>query len=730
MKALTWNAGMSVGIDAIDDDHKQIIAILAKLTSTHCGNISKLIIENIFIELEEYVSLHFAREEALLEKAGYKDLIKHKASHQKFIERLPILKKEWLEEDNLACSERIVNFLHHWIVNHILEDDLDYVPTLHNSSLPTVKKLSNTDKNSKNSSLLDRLSLTLSQKVKLNKRVFITAFIPVLGVFMLSLVMLKDNYQHYKNMGLLLSLNNVIIKVNDMTHSLQSERGLSSALASSNYQRFNKELFNTRAVTDEFITKFLLLTKNESDPSVQYYTQSYFSHVHEDIKELATHRQHLDEKTANFEQTYQAYTLLIEKLLSITENLTDVDSNSQLANNISAISSMLMFKEYLGQIRAIGLSILRDENNDIYSNQDISLLVGKQIHAVKLFNSSANSEQQKICGNFCNEKVYMQVLKEEFFNVMNKEDLGLRGKTWFSFMTKEIDKLKVLTDSLTINFKNTMLIESQNARIKYLVTFFALSVFLLGVLLFSLILNFSIITPIRRVTDALNNMTKGDLSVHFTRTTIKDEIGAIQLAYEKLRRKLLQVDIFQAVVDSQKEEIEFRKNQQEHFKILAYTDALTGAVNRHQFNKVLGEEISRANYEHKPLSILLLDIDYFKKINDSFGHGVGDEVLVLFYKACKEAARGDDVVARIGGEEFVIVLPKTDIINAYQFAERLRKKVEHLNIVIENNEINFTVSIGVSEWKNNSFSCAEAFVADADKSLYLAKEQGRNRVIC
>ena len=203
----------------------------------------------------------------------------------------------------------------------------------------------------------------------------------------------------------------------------------------------------------------------------------------------------------------------------------------------------------------------------------------------------------------------------------------------------------------------------------------------------------------------------------------------MQLAYEKLRRKLLQVDIFQAIVNSQKNEIEYRKSLQDHFETLAYTDALTGAVNRHQFNSALAEAISCANYERQPLSILLLDIDYFKKINDNFGHGVGDDVLVMFYNACKEAARSGDVVARIGGEEFAIILPKSDAQNAYHFAERLREKIQQLSIMVNDKAVKLTVSIGVSQWLNDSFSSAEEFVAHADKSLYQAKEQGRNKVV-
>lgn len=729
MAELIWNEGMSVGIDAIDEDHKQIIAILTKLTSTHSGKISKQIIEGVFLELEQYVLLHFAREEALLEKACYEDILAHKASHQKFVDQLPVLKQQWLTEDNLACSERITAFLHHWIVNHILEEDFDYVPTLHNTSNFIINGLSHDEPDSSNNSLLAKISIILSKKIKLSKRVFFTTFVPVVGVLLLSLVILKDNYQHYRNMSLLLGLNNVIIHVNDISHSLQAERGLSTGLASSNYQNFTDQLLKQRLITDQAIAKFSTLINNEIDLSVQKNIQFYSENVRNNFNELAAHRQHLDDKSASFIHTHQAYTTLIEQLLSISENLIHVNMNSQFANNISAISSILLFKEYMGQIRAIGMNTVSGNNRDIYSNLNISLLVGKQLNALRVFHYSANIQQEELCSGFCDEKVYVQMLKQEYSHIMTNHNIKQRGKDWFTLMSRKIDKLKMLTDSLTSNFNNTLLAETHKLRMIYLAIFAGLSIFLFGAILFSSILNFSIINPIRRITDALNSMARGRRNIHFNNIVNNDEIGAIQLAYEKLRRRLLQIDIFQAVVDSQKKEIEYRKSQQEHFEVLAFTDALTGAVNRHQFNKVLAEEIARANYEQQPLSILLLDIDYFKSINDNFGHGIGDEVLIMFYEACKDAARNDDVVARIGGEEFVIVLPKTNAQHAYQFADRLRNKIQQLDIIINNNSIKFTVSIGVSQWMNESFSCAEEFVADADKSLYQAKEQGRNRVV-
>ena len=729
MSKLIWNEGMSVGIDAIDEDHKQIIAILAKLTSTHTGKISKQDIKGIFSELEQYVLLHFDREEAILEKACYEDIAAHKASHQKFIDHLPVLKKQWLTEDSLACSEKITAFLHHWIVNHILEDDFDYIPTLQNALNSTLYRLNNEESKSLNNSLLAKLSLILSQKIKLSKRVLITTFVPVLGMLLLSFVVLQDNYQHYKNMSLLLGLTNVIIQVNDISHSLQAERGLSSGLANSNYQNFTEQLLKRRLITDQAIDKFLVLINNEVDLSVQENIRLYSDQVRGHFKELTVHRKQLDNKSVSFLETYQAYTFLIEQLLSISEHLTHVDMHSELANNISAISSILVFKEYMGQIRAFGMSMTHGDDDNIYSNLDISFLVGKQLNALRVFNYSANHQQKKLCADFCDEKVHVQVLKQEFFNIMNSHNIEQRDNHWFNLMSGEIDKLKILTDSLTTNFNSIVLAETQRLRIIYFVILAVLSVFLFCAILFSAVLNFSIINPIGYITYALNGIAKGHLNIRFKSTECNDEIGAMQIAYEKLRRKLLQIDIFQATVDSQKKEIEYRKSQQDHFEVLAFTDALTGAVNRHQFNKVLAEEISRANYDQQPLSILLLDIDYFKKINDSFGHGVGDEVLIKFYQECKDAVRSADVVARIGGEEFVIVLPKTNEKHAFKFAERLRKKIQQLGILVGDNTIKVTVSIGVSQWQNESFSCAEDFVADADISLYKAKNLGRNRVV-
>jgi len=730
MEELIWNEGMSVGIDVIDEDHKKIIAILTKLTSAEQGETSGQTINAIFTELENYVTLHFAREEAILEQICYAEITAHKASHQNFIEQLPKLKQEWLAEDSLACSEKITTFLHQWIVQHILDEDLDYASCVYKYPISANKEK---NKNNSQTSIIAKMSKVLSQKIKLSQRVFITTLLPVLGVLFLSFIILLDNYKEYKKVSLVLGLNDVLAQVNDISHSLQAERGLVTGLDASRYQSFTEQLSVQRLITDKAITKFLRLLSGELTPVVQDNIRLYSAFVESELTKLEKYRKQLDlglvNKTVNFTETYQAYTHLIGKLLSVSENLIHIDINSKLSNDFSAISAVLLFKEYMGQIRASGLYAVTTEKKNLYSHLAISLLVGKQLNTLRVFHFSANSEQKILCINYCDAQKYQQRLAQHFSHVMNDYSVEQRGKHWFDLISVDIDNLELLTEGLTVNLKQEVQLESQRLESNLYVILVLLSLFLVGITLFSLILNNSIINPIRDITNALNKMAVGHRDIRFNQNVGSDEIGAMQLAYEKLRRKLLEIDIFQAVVNRQNNEIKYRKSQQAYFETLAFTDALTGAVNRHQFNKVLVEEIKRADHDQQPLSIMMLDIDYFKKVNDNFGHGVGDEVLIMFYRACKEAVRASDIVARIGGEEFVIILPTTQEKNAYQFAERLREKIQQLKVVIEENTIELTVSIGVSQWRKDTFSSAEEFVANADKLLYQAKNGGRNKVV-
>ena len=166
----------------------------------------------------------------------------------------------------------------------------------------------------------------------------------------------------------------------------------------------------------------------------------------------------------------------------------------------------------------------------------------------------------------------------------------------------------------------------------------------------------------------------------------------------------------------------------------ATLDALTGYNNRHQFEKRLKETTASAKRQNQSLCCIMSDIDFFKKVNDTYGHAVGDCVLKTVAKTIKKELRESDIASRYGGEEFVFLLPQTNIDEAKVVAERLRIAVENKKINIEEynikdvKEISVTISIGVSEFDKNEKDY-EMLYKNADSALYQAKETGRNKVI-
>ncbi len=155
-----------------------------------------------------------------------------------------------------------------------------------------------------------------------------------------------------------------------------------------------------------------------------------------------------------------------------------------------------------------------------------------------------------------------------------------------------------------------------------------------------------------------------------------------------------------------------------------YIDALTGLYNRYFFEKKFSEEVQRANRNKIPFSIIIFDIDFFKQYNDTFGHEEGDRALVAIARTIRQNIREIDFPFRIGGEEFLILLPYTDSLGAYLVAEKIRKKVEEIDYL----KRKITISGGIATYFRDTYNPKELF-SIADKKLYQAKELGRNRII-
>ncbi|MDY6838001.1 MAG: diguanylate cyclase [Thermodesulfobacteriota bacterium] len=163
---------------------------------------------------------------------------------------------------------------------------------------------------------------------------------------------------------------------------------------------------------------------------------------------------------------------------------------------------------------------------------------------------------------------------------------------------------------------------------------------------------------------------------------------------------------------------------------LASTDTLTGALNRRVFIERMETEIYRAGRQSTPFSLLMVDIDHFKEINDRFGHQAGDLVLERFVKRLSESVRPYDFLGRYGGEEFVLGLAGADVVQATTIAERMRKGIEEMNIGLADGQesIHITASFGVASVQLGSEETVDSLTWRADEAMYRAKAGGRNRV--
>lgn len=164
-------------------------------------------------------------------------------------------------------------------------------------------------------------------------------------------------------------------------------------------------------------------------------------------------------------------------------------------------------------------------------------------------------------------------------------------------------------------------------------------------------------------------------------------------------------------------------------QVLARTDALTGLINRRHFFELAEREfISSIRYK-RPLALILFDVDGFKKANDTFGHAFGDDTLVKISQVAKSQVREVDILARYGGDEFIVLMPETNAGQAFMIAERIRKEVEYANIDAEGVSMSATVSLGIAELTSATDRSAEAIISRADKALYAAKQAGRNHAV-
>ncbi len=260
---------------------------------------------------------------------------------------------------------------------------------------------------------------------------------------------------------------------------------------------------------------------------------------------------------------------------------------------------------------------------------------------------------------------------------------------------------------------------AQVARLRN-VTVAIVAVLLLGVGLIAYVLALVIVRPLDRLTAGAREVAAGDLSVGLP-VIGRGEISYLTEVFNdmvtKLRRGREELDAANETLTEQNAALER----------LSITDGLTGLFNRRQLMEALAKESQRTRRHKRPFALLMLDVDHFKKCNDTYGHLVGDDVLKKLGSILRGMVRDVDLVARYGGEEFVVLLLEASQDGGSEVAERIRERIAAETFTSGKEEFNITVSIGVAECSAVDPS-PDAVISQADRALYQAKQHGRNRV--
>jgi diguanylate cyclase (GGDEF)-like protein len=249
------------------------------------------------------------------------------------------------------------------------------------------------------------------------------------------------------------------------------------------------------------------------------------------------------------------------------------------------------------------------------------------------------------------------------------------------------------------------------------------------VILVSILLSYMITKPVIDITQAAILISHGDFEKRVEKLS-QDELGQLARALNEMADKLINSN---NILESKVKE-RTHKLQQANKKLekLSLTDGLTGIANRAKFDKSIDEIFRRCIRYKKPLSLLIIDIDYFKAVNDTYGHQTGDKYLKKVASVIKDCAeRVDDLPARYGGEEFALILEDTYSEGAELIANRVRQKIHNCKLENINSKVDpyLTASIGISTILPHKNTDLKSFIKEADKALYKAKDEGRNRVV-
>jgi diguanylate cyclase (GGDEF)-like protein len=272
------------------------------------------------------------------------------------------------------------------------------------------------------------------------------------------------------------------------------------------------------------------------------------------------------------------------------------------------------------------------------------------------------------------------------------------------------------------------LLEGPTAKVAGFIFFIGCVGLVIELILLYVILRKLVIRPLKKFVTVSEYVAEGNFDLKHIELPEErgDEVGLLAKTFHVMENKIhdYSVNMEQLVKERTEELNQARKHAEEQ----ARTDQLTGLPNRRSFIEYSDIELSKVKRTKRNLTAIMMDIDKFKNVNDTYGHAIGDDVIRALAGLLKSDLRASDFSARMGGEEFVVLLSDTDASTGKKIAEELRQKIEKIEVPVLYEKIGFTSSFGVAQF-SDEYSDIDDLLAAADKALYAAKEGGRNRVV-
>jgi len=706
MQPIKWRSELNTSIEEVDDDHRHLIELTNQLIDAIEKDIPKEQILKIFEEVESYTIYHFQREESymngLIRLQKTRNYVKHhKAQHQYFIQKISEFKQALLHATDKTSFYDIAEFLLRWLLDHIIKEDL------------RLSQFIQYDKevHTKHSFFL-RLGKWLKAHTTLQQRFLSILAIPILFLILQSTLISYKAYEKYLEHEKIQKITESIIHINNNITQLQRERGLSSAYIASDYKHFNEALLKQRKSTSQTIQSYPEL----KDTIKQYVSIDEALYSFQKLHKIRTA---IDRHSLNIEQSISYYTHFINTLIHSIKELSYLPLNVIDKHSYSSLLLMMHLNELNALIRNEGVTCLETESKNCDHLSSLYDRKGSYEHALSLVAPAAIAKEIDALKR-SEESQHLIQMRQQIFQ--KKLQGHQAAEKWFEQISIWIDHYNAIIAKhfQEVNHHASLQKENYSSIIKRI---WLTSLFMVLFILFSIyLLKKSIILPIGRITKALHKLSKGNKDIFFHTVTRKDAISKMEHAYNQLRNSLIQADYTDILIYLQ-------EMKTQTYAKLSEEDALTGIYNRRAFMRILQHHAHQSNYNHTPLSLLFLDIDHFKKINDTYGHDVGDSVLQSFSETIKAHIRNDnDIFARIGGEEFALLLPNTPQKDACSIAKKLIAIIASMNFEKEDVTLHITVSIGVASYTKESSS--KSLMREADNHLYRAKNEGRNRAVC